>query len=167
MLAGSNFDFIVRYKRAQEEETTHPGLRAWPPTRPFSQVLLCGADSADAPGPAPWTPAAARTTLHPRPPTTGDQTLALPTPKGQGGKQGRGQTHYQMPSAASRGPSISWKWQLQVPCSCSLACGGTGRSLLGPRAEGVFRSPALSTKGLTGAGVSSRWCRCTRRAHRP
>lgn len=32
MLAGSNFDFIIRYKRAQEEGSTHPDLRAWPPT---------------------------------------------------------------------------------------------------------------------------------------
>lgn len=34
MLAGSNFDFIIRYKRAQEEGTTHPEVTSGPGHQP-------------------------------------------------------------------------------------------------------------------------------------
>lgn len=161
MLAGSNFDFIIRYKRAQEEGTTHPDLRAWPPTLLLSpQVLLCGADGANTPGPAPWTPAAACTALHPGPPTTGDQTLTLCSPSGMGW-QSKG---WDRPITNA----LSLQWDQPYPFRAQTR----GFVQPGNLDCELWQEPSLSTvvvismKGLTGTGVSSRWYRSTRRAHR-
>lgn len=136
--------------RGQPTLTSGPGH---PMTHPFSQVLLCGADCADTLGPAPWAAAAARTALHPGPPTTGNNSPFAFTLWDRVEKQGRDRPITKCPQWPTEGSAsdvmllprgLQWDW----PEPFRAQSRGRACFVKSHREHSVSTGVVISTKGL-------------------